>query len=403
MSTTRHLLQKPWIYLTVIIIGTLLKFHHLDRKLFWRDEISSVLYVSGIKYHRSIIPINQIKNKEFYENILQLSNKPYSLTSEITGILSDTHLTPAHYIFLTVWYRLAGDRDIDYRLFSVFIFIISIPFLFLLTKTLFNSNLPAWIATSLFTISPFINFEAQEARYYILWVFCFIVSNYLFLKCINKNKIFWWVGYSLVSILALYTSTLSFLFILGHFIYTLLLRRELWPKAFLCLVFISLAYLPWIYFLYTVRDTITSGLAWHKFSHSSLFSLDLIFFQLAGLTKSFIYLFDINVYFTLLLGGGKTKQFYYSIIIDNAAIAFVLYTILYFFINASKEVKWFLLLNIVPLFLIFYLSDIFRDGFTSLLWRYQITNMVGISLIVTYLLYNKISEGKLFTRVFISH
>ena len=396
MNTLRNILHKPWIYLAVIIIGTLLKFHRLNSKLFWADEISSVLYTAGIRdsAYLNKIPVNEIRSSAFYDSFLRLSTKPYPPTTEITGILSDTHLTPAHYIFLTLWYRLAGDETIDYRLFSVFIFIISLPFLFLLAKTLFHSSLSGWMATSLYAVSPFINLKAQEARYYILWVFCFIVSNYLFLKAINQNKLLWWLGYIVASILALYTSALSCMFILGHLIYVFMYKQKPKTQFAVSFLFIGLAYLPWMYFLYTVRATIEDGLAWHKFGLPSLFTLNLLFYQLSGFVKSFIYLFDSSgIYLSAMRSGTKPLSFYTSLITDFADLAFILYAIFYLFKKSSREISRFLLLIILPLFLALYVSDVIRNGFTSILWQYQIVNMVGISLIVANLLKDKIAAG----------
>ena len=395
MSTIRNFLLKSWPYLVIVIIGTLLKFYHLDRKLFWEDEVSTVFYTSAIRdtIIQKSIPVNQISSFGYYDSLLHLSTKPYSLKNEVTGILSETHLTPAHYVFLTLWYRLAGDNDIDYRLFSVFVFIISLPFIFLLAKTLFNTRLAGWIAMSLYAVSPFINLEAQEARYYILWVFFFILSNYLFLLAIKHNKAVWWIGYSVASVLALYTSMTSALFIFGHLLYILLFKKELRIQFIISLLFIVLAYLPWMYFLFTVRETIESGLAWHKNFHSSFFSLDLLFFQLLGFVRSFAFLFDSNLY--LFWFGGKTSPGIYSVLlIDLVLLAFIIYSIFYLFTRTSKEIRWFLILIILPLFLILYISDVIRNGFTSVLWRYQIVNMVGVSLIVTNLLKDKIVKGK---------
>jgi uncharacterized membrane protein len=289
MTAIHNFLLKPWIYIIIVLFGTLLKFYHLNDKLFWRDEVSTVIYTSGITDNIILesIPVNEIKSFGYYENLLHTSNKNLSLKNEVAGILSDTHLTPAHYVFLTIWYRLVGDNEMDYRLFSVFIFILSLPFVFLLAKNLFKTSLAGWIATSLYAVSPFIHSEAQEARYYILWVFFFIICNYLFLQAIKNNRAIWWIGYSVTSILALYTCTSSGAFILGHVLYVFLLKKDLWPKLTISLGFIILAYLPWLYFLYTVRQTIEKGLAWHTGFHSSFFTLDLLFFQLLGFVKSF--------------------------------------------------------------------------------------------------------------------
>jgi len=394
MSPARNFLLKSWFYLVIVMIGTLLKFYHLDRKLFWEDEVSTVLYTSGVKDSiiKKSIPVNQISSFSHYDSLLHLSTQPYSLKSEVTGILSETHLTPAHYAFLTLWYRLVGDNDTDYRLFSVFIFILSLPFVFLLTKTLLNSPLAGWIAVSLYAVSPFIHFEAQEARYYILWVFFFILSNYLFLLAIKHNKSVWWIGYSVASVLALYTSIASASFIFGHLLYILLFKKELRIQFIISLLFIVLAYLPWVYFLYTVRQTIESGLAWQKSFHTSFFSLDLLFLQLLGFVRSFVFLFDANLYL-FWFNGTSTSGIYSALLIDLVMLAFIIYSIFYLCTKTSKEIRWFVILLILPLFVLFYMSDVIRNGFTSLLWRYQIVNMVGISLIVTNLLKDKIAKG----------
>jgi len=101
MTTIRNFLLKPWLYIIIVLFGTFLKFYQLDRKLFWVDEISTVLYTSGINGDviQKTIPVNQIQSFGYYDSLLHLSTKSYSIKNEVSGILSDTHLTPAHYVF----------------------------------------------------------------------------------------------------------------------------------------------------------------------------------------------------------------------------------------------------------------------------------------------------------------
>jgi uncharacterized membrane protein len=381
--------------LVIVLLGTILKFYQLNSKLFWADEISTVIYTSGINGDsiQNSLPVNQIERFSYYDSLLHLSTQPYSLKNEVAGILSDTHLTPAHYVFLTLWYRLVGDNDMDYRLFSVFVFVLSLPFVFLLARSLFNTYLAGWIAMSLFAVSPFIHTEAQEARYYILWVFFFILTNYAFLQAIKHNKATWWVFYSIAAILALYTSLTSGAFIFGHLVYILLFKKELRIQFGISLLFIVLAYMPWMYFLFTVRETIENGLAWHKRLHSPFFSLDLLFFQLLGFVRSFAFLFDTNIYLQWF-NGTPTPDIYPALIIDLVLLAFIIYSIFYLFTKTSNELKWFAILIILPLFLVLFMSDIIRNGITSVLWRYQVVNMAGIILIVANLLSDKIAKGK---------
>lgn len=395
MSTIQHFFQKPWLYIVILILGILFKFYHLNSKFFWQDEVSTVLYTSGINNEILLqrIPVNQIVSFEFYYNLLHHRIKDYSLADEVAGILSDTHLTPAHYIFLTVWYRVVGDTDIDYRLFSLFIFILSLPFMFLLAKSLFSSQVAGWISISLYAVSPLIHYEAQEARYYIVWVFFFIVSNYLFLQAIKYNSLLWWFVYSVASILALYTSMLSGPFIFGHLLYVFLFKKQLRVQYIISLLVIVLGYLPWLYHLSTYKTTIQGGLAWHTLFHSSYFSIDLLFFQLLGFVKSLVLLFDWNLYL-MWFNGMAASGIYTALVVDLIMLAFVCYSIYYLFTRTPKETRWFVILIILPLSILLYVSDVIRNGFTSVLWRYQIVNMVGIILVVTNLLKNKIEAGK---------
>ena len=396
MSTIRNFFLKPWLYILIVLVGTALKFYHLDSKLFWMDEVSSVLYTSGANESniQQIIPVNQIKTFDYYNSFLHAKSKPQSFKNELTGVLSGTHLTPAHYIFLSFWYRLVGDENLDYRLFSVFIFIISLPFIFLLAKNLFDTNLAGWIAISLYAVSPFIQFEAQEARYYMLWVFFFVLTNYLFLHAIKQKKTVWWIAYSIAAILSLYISITSGAFIVGHLVYILMFQKKLRLQFLVCLLFIGLAYLPWMYFLFTRSQDIESGLSWHKFLASSLFPYDLLFYQLIGFVRQFVYLFDYDLYH-LLFTGTITNQMYPVLIIDLAVLAVIIYSIYYLLAKSSKWIRWFLILIILPLVCLFLVSDIIRHTGSSMLWRYQMVNMAGISFIVTNLLKDKIQQGKL--------
>ena len=396
MHIVGQFFRKPWLYLTIVLIGTSLKFYQLNSKLFWRDEVSTVLYTTGVKESVILesIPVNQILSIGFYDSLLHPNRGEYNLTDEVTGILADTHLTPAHYIFLSFWDRLAGDTDMDYRRFSVLVFILTLPFFFFLAKTLFNSNIAGWIACSFFAVSPFIHFEAQEARYYALWVLFFVSSNYFFVRAIRSQQPYWWVAYTVSCVLALYTSALSGLYLLGHFIFVWLLKKPFRGGYVFSLLFIVLAFLPRLYFLYQVRDTLSNGLSWHISDHASFFTLELLFMQLIGLVRFFSFLYDMLLYFSLLMTG-ETAGISTGLWIDAVLLCVIVYAIYFLLTKTTKERKWFLILLLLPTILFFYLSDIFRQGFTSILWRYQIVNMVVVGLVMTNLLQEKIRNGKM--------
>ncbi len=397
MSIIKKLFLKPWLYIFVIAIGIFLKFYHLNGKLFYEDEISTVLYTTGIKdtVLQNNIPRNTILQYGYFDSLLHPSTKPYSLSKEVAGILSETHLTPAHYVFLTFWYRLVGDTDYDYRLFSVIVFIVSLPFVFLLAKTLFHSSLAAWVTVSLYSLSPFIQLQSQEARYHMLWVLFSVLSNYMFLQATKQNKTVWWMGYVVASALNMYTSAISGLFLLGHFIYVLIFKRQLVFRFILFSSLVMLAYSPWLYFMISVRTTLQNGLAWHSLFHSNYFTIDLFFFQLLGFVKAFSFLYKGELYGFGFMGF-LSRDLYIALLLDIIVLSFIIYAIIYLFKKSSKELRWFFVLTICPFILLFYLYDVIRNGFASTVWQYQIVDMVGIIFIVANMLTNKIQQAKPF-------
>jgi len=239
MKTIRQFLIQPYLYFFIILIGISFKFYRLDYKLFWIDEISTIQHTSGIldKDYAALIPINEVKNIGFYYDLYHLKKQQYTITSELKGLFSSTQLNPLHYPFLMVWYQVIGDDPVDYRLFGVFIFILTLPFLFLLSRSLFNSKFAGWMAVSLYSVSPFVHLFAQEARYYILWSFILIVLHYLFLECIQRNNFKWWSAYAFAAALSLYASPVSSIIIFSHFLFVLLTKKDLKKACTISFIF----------------------------------------------------------------------------------------------------------------------------------------------------------------------
>jgi hypothetical protein len=282
------------------------------------------------------------------------------------------------------------------------VFIVSLPFVFLLARTLFGSSLAGWITVSIYSISPFIQLQAQEARYHILWVLFSIMSNYFFLEAVKRNKTACWIGYVIASVLNLYTSAISGLLLLSHFIYIMLFKKELTLRYIFFTFLIMLAYSPWMYFMVSVHEKLQNRLAWQSYFHSSFFTLDLLFFQLLGFVKSFSFLYSGETYFFGFIGI-TAPILYVALLLDLIVLGFIIYAIIYLFKKNSKEEKWFFVLIMLPFILLFYLYDVIRNGFASTIWQYQIVNMVGIIFIVGNLLTKKIHQGqKLYKVLFFS-
>ena len=396
MRTIKHFQLRLWLYLIITLIGTSLKFYKVDFRYFWFDEICSIEHTSGLTGYQTyqLIPKNEIKNITYYKDLLHLNSQNYTIGSQLKGLSRMTNLNPLHYEVLVFWHRIVGDDDVDYRLFNVFLFILTLPFLFLLAKTLFKSDLSGWIAVSLFAVSPFFHYYAHEARYNILLTFLLIVNNYLFLMAINDNKIKWWTGYLIVGILALYASIVAGIVIIGHLIYIMIFKKELRIRYFISVFLILIGYLPWLISVIDNRNEISAALSWHSWYGTNQNFVKLIIAQLTIMARSYVTLNNFWDHMSLLIYN-KFDGNYIQICAMVLIIFTILCSVIYAFRKLNHKVSFFLALIILPQFLLFLLSDLFRGTGSSLIYRYHLINILGALLFITFLISRKISLGKL--------
>jgi len=403
MKKIREFFIQPYLYILVTLIGISFKFYHLSYKLFWIDEISTIQHTSGIPDgdYPELVPVNKVKNINFYKDLYHLNKQPLTIASELKGLLKSRNLNPLHYPLLMVWYRIAGDEPADFRLFGVFIFILTLPFLFLLSRSLFDSNLAGWIAVSLYSVSPFIHLFAQEARYYILWSFILIVLHYLFLQCIERSNLKWWVGYAFVVALSLYASPVSAIIILGHMIFVLLTRKDLIKVSVISIAVGFILYLPWALKLYFNLDEIITSLSWHSNTGQHI----AFWFPLVG---QLFYLFSIfssplDFLYVFEQASNIPPATMSAFFLNFVVLALIVNAFVFLLKKTGKETKYFLLLIILPGLVFFYFLDLVRNGMTSWWWRYLIFAAAGIILVVTNFLREKIEKGSfIYSFVFIA-
>ncbi|TNF44595.1 MAG: hypothetical protein EP310_02995, partial [Bacteroidetes bacterium] len=267
MEIIRHQFNKPWIYIAIAVIGISLKFYRLDYKMFWYDELATVFHVAGADdvLHLSDVHLDEIVSINEYTKLLKHSDFDYPLIPQIKKQLQNMNLNPLHYLLLSFWYRMVGDEFIHYRLFSVLVFLLTLPFLFLLAREMFGLKRAGWIAVSLYSVSPFIHYFAQEARYYILWAFLLVVIHYFIFMAARTNKNKWWIWYVVFSVLSLYASVLSGFMIFQHLLFVWFVKKELRLKFLLVSLIILIFYSPWLIYLFNNRNEVFAALAWHRF------------------------------------------------------------------------------------------------------------------------------------------
>jgi len=398
MNPIKKNLLQPYIYFIIILIGISLKFYKLESNYFWEDEIETILHTSGISDNDYMMLISEdtVLNVNYYQDLLHLNTQNYTIGSQLKGLFSMPQFAPLHHALLIFWHRIVGDEYIHYRLFTIFTFILLLPFLFLLCKTLFNSELTGWMAACLFSVSPFFSVFTQEARYYILWAFFIILSHYVFLKAIQINKIKWWIAYTVIGILSMFTSFFSSLFIIGHILYIGFRKKELWLKYLFTIVIIGLCYLPWIITLISYADDINRSMSWLMPAENPTI-WGILIGQLTGMAAVFAS-FEPFAWSSLLhtffgIGEGFHPQ-YLTLIIHVFILTLIIAAIIYLVKKSSKDNLLFLVFVTLPFVLFVFAFDLSKGGWVSFIWRYHIISFIGIFLIMINFFNEKFKQKK---------
>lgn len=397
----KNLALKPWLYIIILLVGVSVKFYRLDYKIMWYDEIATVLQVKGADNILQIdsSKLNTIAPISHYNDLLKYDETQSSLGSEMKAQLKNMNLNPLHYMLLSFWYRVAGDSFVSFRLFSVLIFLLTLPFLFGLAYELFGSKKAGLIAISFFSISPFIHYFAQEARYYMLWVFLITAIHYFLIKAIHYKHNKWWAGYILFAVLSLYASILSGFILFEHLLFVVLLKKELRVKFLLILGIIGLIYVPWFSFVYANKNEVYSSLSWHKFDGVTYWA------PLLGLVLGLVRTFSFYQNYTLFWDNvfdNITPAMKVETCFNVLILALIIVSSIVMWKKEKKETSYFVLLIIIPGLIFFWGLDLIRNAITTHWWRYYIFNTLPVILLATYLINKYIDMRKtLFVSIYI--
>ncbi|MDO8619127.1 MAG: glycosyltransferase family 39 protein [Candidatus Daviesbacteria bacterium] len=201
------------IYL-ILLLGLTLRLINLNQSL-WLDEAITVQAI-------------------FNNNLIDLITK-FSL--------ADFH-PPLHYILLWFWGRIFGFSEISLRTPSVIFGVLTILFVYLLAKELFNKK-TALIAGLLLSLAPLHIYYSQEARMYSLATFAVTLSFY-FLELLLQKRKFASLGYTLSLVLILYCDYLVYLVLPAQLIFILWSRRDFFKQVLLSQVILIIFLIPWL-------------------------------------------------------------------------------------------------------------------------------------------------------------
>jgi len=179
------------LLLAIVFLGTFFRLYKLSSKSLWQDEIGQVLAASQSTINDVLIEI-----------LFHLS-------------------PPLDYIILHFVLHI-GNNDFIVRLPAAIFGILSIFLIYGVSKTLFSEK-EGLISALLLSTSPMAVWYSQEARMYSLFMFLSLLSLFFFIKALQQNRIIWWFGFIIFTVLALYTHYFSFFILLIEIVFFVIL------------------------------------------------------------------------------------------------------------------------------------------------------------------------------------
>ncbi len=161
------MINLHYIGLTIIILlGSLLRFWHLDLKPLWLDEILTAFFGFGQNYNDLpldiLFPIAQVDNIFAFKPGVSCGEIAHNL------IIHSTH-PPLFFCLIHSWINLIGTYPLAWALRSLpaLIGVIEIAAIYSLNRLVFSKS-AALMAAALMAVSPFAVYLSQEARHYTL-------------------------------------------------------------------------------------------------------------------------------------------------------------------------------------------------------------------------------------------
>lgn len=213
----------------LILIGTFISFNFLGKESLRLDESQSIWQV----------------------------NRPFGDIFKV--VASDVHL-PLYNIILFWWRSIVGGDIYDNRHISLIFFLIGIVAIYFLAKLISNNKSIAIFTATLFTLSPYMNWYANELRMYSLITLITIVSHYLFLRIYYSLGRTWlnWTLFLIISIIGIYTHYFFFLVLLSQLIFYILFWFKFSKNTFRNFVLVAsaiiLSFGPWVWFVLSLGN-----------------------------------------------------------------------------------------------------------------------------------------------------
>ncbi len=245
--------------------GFFFRFYHIDRKVFWDDEIYSAIRIVGYREDDVIRIAAAARTAADLQGIVHpgsLRRDPSVQDTVVGLVLEDPEHAPLYYVLAHLWSNRLGDSVRALRMFSAVIGVLAIPAMFWLCFELFRSPRAGWIGAALIATSPIAVLYSQQIREYSLWTVALSVMGAALLRALRLQTISAWAVYAAALAFGLYIDTLTIFTAAGFAAFVALdgwKRRGTKPYALIAFAVGFLAFSPWLLVLVRGSDAVLRG------------------------------------------------------------------------------------------------------------------------------------------------
>ncbi len=254
------------ITLVVLALGVFFRFYHLDRKVYWGDEVYSSLRMFGDTEAQLVARAGTLSDAHALWTILHPappagSSDPFAPARALA--LEEPHHTPIYYELAHFWVGFAGNSVAATRSLSAWLSLLALPCAFWLGNELYRSRVAAWTAAALFAVSPVAVLFAQQAREYALWTVALLALEAAFLRGLRLDSLGSWTLFAMLVAFGLYVHPLTALALGGLALYAALVEWHDRAKLLRFAAATALgcaAFVPWSIYLLRDLNVVTGSL-----------------------------------------------------------------------------------------------------------------------------------------------
>ena len=429
--------------LAVILLGFFFRFTNLSHKVFWVDEVSTAVRVSGYT-------VSEVTNSLASQDIVgrdtlrafQTINPSRTLKDSLDALIQSPEHAPFYFLLTRFWMQLWGNSIIVMRSLSAIFSLCALPSLCWFSYELFErsrfSKRISWLAVGIMSTSPFHVAYAQEARPYSLWTVTILLMGASFLRAKRLNSRSAWCLYSFCSIIGFYTSLFSLYIAAFQCLYLLIetTKKNLSViiNCILAIGFALLAFSPWILVIVNHLDLLHDNTSWTRGNFNladiiavyigtnlltfgdlplstnsnpiqiAIVLLVLVVISLTGIKfyprwqNKILKLVCLGLLSCLLFI--LTKYIYLDwITIIGAFVAIVILSLsaysLYYLVTQTNKQRWlYIICLMLSLPLPLLIGDIINQGQSSTAPRYLIPLQLGILVAVAFTVANRLNSNR---------